>query len=281
MRAFLILLPVGMLWSSPQRNAPVRRRQFSGQQFIKLLGEDYSEGDYDELVEDFQDFLRQRDLEARGDFIDFETLECTPKKGAYKVADPEQCDKYWECSIRGQLTEKLCKDGLVYDVPGKSCNYPERVECGERTELQEPKPTRDCPRQNGFFYFPDEPERCNEYVDCTDGIGQPGLCSTGVVWSPAALACTVPAQSGREECVQAALKNREFVCPTTQGPLRFGNHDRLRNPKDCGKFYICLSTGQANPASCDKPLAFDESIGACKPPEEVEGCEDFGKQEED
>ena len=34
--------------------------------------------------------------------------------------------------------------------------------------------------------------------------------------------------------------------------FRFGNHDRLPHPTDCGKFYVCFPEGNFNKASCDK-----------------------------
>ena len=103
-----------------------------------------------------------------------------------------------------------------------------RVQCKDRTELQEPKPSPGCPRKNGYFhpevflqpwlifkllllkkFSPNEPtynlmavialkepEKCNEYTTCVDGNPTPGKCSTGVVWSPTILACTTPAQVG-------------------------------------------------------------------------------------
>ena len=76
---------------------------------------------------------------------------------------------------------------------------------------------------------------------------------------------------------------REFTCPKTRLrckcealrnssifiQFRFGNHDRLAHPEDCGKFYVCFENGTFNKASCDKPMAFDEATGSCKPAEEV------------
>ena len=38
--------------------------------------------------------------------------ECD-SEGAF--ADPDQCDKYWECR-GGKLTSHFCPDGLVYDL---------------------------------------------------------------------------------------------------------------------------------------------------------------------
>ena len=64
--------------------------------------------------------------------------------------------------------------------------------------------------QYGYFH-PEDPAQCDEYVDCVAGVPTAGKCSTGVVWSPSNLACTLPAQSGRPECVAAVVK--EFTCP--------------------------------------------------------------------
>jgi len=262
----------------PQRNQPIsRERRPTGQEFVDLLPEDFTNEDYNSLLDEFKEFLQLKDLKERGDFVDIETLECTPKLGKYTVEDPDQCDKFYECDTKGKLTEKLCPDGFVYDIPGKSCNHPQRVDCQGREELQEPKSSPGCPRRNGYFN-PEEPEKCNEYVECVDGLATPGKCSTGVVWSPSILACTVPAQSGREECIKAEVK--EYTCPKVNGALRFGNHDRHADPTDCGKFYICLADGTFNKAACDKPRVFSEEAGACLEAEEVAGCEDYNKKED-
>jgi len=264
--------------ATPQRNAPkVRERQPTGQEFVDLLPEDFTLEEYNSLLDEFVEFLQIKEKKERGDFVDLDAMECTPKLGKYTVEDPVQCDKFYECNTSGKLTEKLCPDGFVYDIPGRSCNHPQRVQCGARTELQEPQEFPGCPRRNGYFN-PSEPERCNEYVECVDGLATPGKCSTGVVWSPPILACTVPAQSGREECIQAEVK--EYTCPPVRGALRFGNHDRHSDPKDCGKFYICLADGTFNKASCDKPRVFSDEKGACLEAEEVPGCEDYNKKEE-
>jgi len=273
-----VLLLLNTATPNPQRNAPVRERRPTGQEFVDLLPDDFTNEEYDALLDEFVEFLEIKDKKERGDFVDLDKLECTPKLGKYTVEDPFQCDKFYECDTSGKLTEKLCPDGFVYDIPGRSCNHPQRVQCGARTELQEPQEFPGCPRRNGYFN-PPEPEKCDEYVECVDGLATPGKCSTGVVWSPPILACTVPAQSGREECIKAEVK--EYTCPPVRGALRFGNHDRHADPKDCGKFYICLADGTFNKASCDKPKVFSEDKGACLEAEEVPGCEDYNKKEEE
>jgi len=277
-KILLCCLLVAACTATPQRNSPTRERRPTGQEFVDLLPDDFTNEEYELLLDEFVEFLNVKDLKDRGDFVDLERMECTPKLGKYTVEDPIQCDKFYECGTNGQLTEKLCPDGFVYDIPGKSCNHPQRVECKDRTELQEPEVFPGCPRRNGYFN-PPEPERCNEYVECVDGLATAGKCSTGVVWSPPILACTTPAQSKREECIKAEVK--EYICPVVRGALRFGNHDRHADPKDCGKFYICLPNGTYNKASCDKPRVFSEEKGACLEAEEVPGCEDYNKKDEE
>lgn len=261
----------------PQRNLPQQQLGLDGHEFVELLPEDFTEEEYDILLDEFVEFLERKELLARGDFVDVDNLQCTPKIGKYTAEDPVQCDKFYECDTNGRLHPKLCPDGLVYDIPGKSCNHPQRVECEARTELQEPTPTDGCERLNGYFN-PEDPLLCNEYTTCVDGHPTPGKCSTGVVWSPSILACTRPDQSKRPECVAAEVK--EFICPE-QRKLRFGNHDRLQHPTDCGQFYVCFPNGNFNKAACDKPMVFDPPTGSCKPAEEVQGCEFYNKTEEE
>merc|ERR1712179_342443 len=271
----LLLLSIASTQANPQRNSP--RSGLDGHEFVELLPSDFTPEEYEVLLDEFVEFLERKELLARGDFVDVDNLECTPKIGKYTAEDPFQCDKFYECDTNGRLTPKLCEDGLVYDIPGKSCNHPQRVECKARTELQEPKPTPGCPRLNGYFH-PEDPALCDEYTTCVDGNPTPGKCSTGVVWSPTILACTRPDQSKRPECVAAEVK--EFDC-SVSNPKRFGNHDRLSHPTDCGKFYVCFPAGNFNKASCDKPLVFDYDSGSCKPAEEVDGCEDYNKDEDE
>jgi len=270
---FILLVAGQAAQAVPQRNRPAG---LDGHEFVELLPSDFTKDEYEILLEEFIAFLTRKELLARGDFVDYERMECTPKIGAYTVEDPDQCDKFHSCDTNGKLTTKLCEDGLVYDIPGKSCNHPQRVECERRTLLQEPIPTPGCPRLNGYFH-PEDPQLCDEYTTCVDGNPTPGKCSTGVVWSPSILACTRPDQSKRPECVEAVV--REFICPKTR-KLRFGNHDRLAHPEDCGQFYVCFPNGTFNKAACDKPMVFDEQTGSCKPKEEVPECANYGEYED-
>lgn len=68
-------------------------------------------------------------------------FKCPQKDGYYP--DPIQCDLYFHCS-RGEVEEKLCPDGLLFDDSNPSherCDTSVNVECGDRTELR--KQTQD------------------------------------------------------------------------------------------------------------------------------------------
>ena len=45
--------------------------------------------------------------------------------------------RYYECNIKGEESEHLCPDGLVYDEKSQNCDYPSKVDCGSRKDLRE------------------------------------------------------------------------------------------------------------------------------------------------
>ena len=46
------------------------------------------------------------------------------------------CLRYFECNIKGEEAEKLCPDGLVFDIYTQNCDYPAKVDCSLRPELR-------------------------------------------------------------------------------------------------------------------------------------------------
>jgi len=205
--------------------------------------------------------------------------ECAPLDQSYSTPDPVQCDKYYECNIKGEEKEKLCEDGYMYDISAQHCDYPSKVNCTGRPKLQTPQPSKNCPRANGFFPFPAE-ESCQKFWDCRGGKAYLQTCAAGVIFDPKIDACTTPDQSARPEC--AAGKFLGFECPKydSEEILRFGNHDRLANPQDCQQFFSCLRTGQPRLGACPKKTVFNEATGHCDDPNNVKGCETFWKDKE-
>jgi len=296
----VLVFIVGSVLSVPQgRNENEGRRKCPrpGSEFLDLLPADFRDDEYDQLLEvftnfldvlatgedyftvikSFEEFLVAKKSGGGGDYVNFVDKECTPKQSAYKLEDPEQCDRYWTCSTQGKLNDTLCADGMVYDHPGKSCNLPQRVECAKRTKLQPAQPAGDCLRQNGFFNDEEDVTKCNKYISCTNGKALPYQCSTGLVWSPSDLSCTRPGQAKRPKCVKAAAATAEFICPDTN-VLKFGSYNTYDAPNDCTKFFICFSTRDFNKASCDEGTFFDKAIGSCQPAETVVDCDEDGKR---
>jgi len=206
--------------------------------------------------------------------------QCEPLPDAsYSTPDKKQCDKYYECNIKGEEKEKLCDDGLVYDIASQHCDYPAKVNCSGRPDLQEAQVSKNCPRANGFFAFPAE-ESCQKFWDCRGGKSYLQECPVGVIFDPKVDACVTPDQAARPEC--AAGKVLGFECPAYEKDevLRFGNHDRLPSPKNCQEFFTCLRKGQPRLGVCPKKTVFNSESGNCDKPENVKGCETYWKEKE-
>lgn len=209
--------------------------------------------------------------------------ECQPLADvSYSTPDPVQCDKYYECNIKGEQKEKLCIDGYMYDIHAQHCDYPSKVNCTGRPNLQEPQPTKNCPRANGFFPFPAN-ESCQKFWDCREGKSYLQTCAGGVIFDPFIDACTTPDQSARPECTAGKFSLfAGFECPKydKEEILRFGNHDRLASPKTCQQFFSCLRSGSPRLGACPKKTVFNEATGHCDDPINVPGCETFWKDKE-
>ena len=78
------------------------RTRFDGHEFVELLPEDFTRDEYETLLQEFQvlllvvfvkinfarqSFLLRQELISRGDFVDVDNLECTPKIGKYTVSN--------------------------------------------------------------------------------------------------------------------------------------------------------------------------------------------------
>ena len=157
------------------------------------------EYDLSELVKAWKEYIKEKNSK--------DNYECDPKDDTYRTADVEQCDRYiflftwiffeWilfryvECNIKGEESVQLCPDGLVFDVKSERCDYPAKVNCTGRPLLrkfyihlyhlnnipliwlarifsEEPSPSKNCPRANGFFPFPAN-ESCQKFWDCREG----------------------------------------------------------------------------------------------------------------
>ncbi|XP_063633394.1 protein obstructor-E-like [Cydia splendana] len=205
-------------------------------------------------------------------------FKCPEKSGFYP--DPYQCDLYYKCS-KGKSEAKLCPDGLVFldENPIKErCDIPSNVDCGDRKDLQEPQPTKDCPRQNGYFKHPD-PQACDKFVYCSDGVPNEHPCPPGLIFDEESSNCDWK-ESVNRQCDHPTkdVLDDGFTCPDgdVMGPNgRALPHPTFPHPEDCQKFYICRNGVQPQKGSCPLGKVYNEDTFMCDEPEKVQGCENF------
>jgi len=211
------------------------------------------------------------------DYYYYQDDYCPPQEDvSYYLPDEDQCDKYFECNIKGELKEKLCPDGFVFDINLEKCDYPVKVNCTGRPTLQEPQPSVNCTRANGFFAWPANIS-CQNFWDCRNGIAYKQTCPVGVIFDPGLNTCATPDQSTRKECTEGEESFLGFQCPkySPDSVLRFGNHDRLPHPDDCQQYFTCLVTGGPRLANCGRKKVFNNATGQCSDPKNVPGCETY------
>ena len=200
--------------------------------------------------------------------------ECSEENGGDGFfADDVRCDKYYECK-EGALLEHTCKDGLVFDAANKKfavCSFPISIDCSGREELQEPNPTENCPRQNGYFPHPD-PKICDKFFQCVDGVANPITCPTSLVFDPNRGQCVYEEQAKREGCSTNEDNFDElynFRCPLEgRNPAV---HPRFPDPNDCQYFYVCIGGKDAQRSGCAVGLVFNPDKLACDHPDNVVG----------
>ncbi|XP_073982184.1 uncharacterized protein [Rhodnius prolixus] len=133
------------------------------------------------------------------DESDLLTDECPEPNGYF--ADGYQCDKYYEC-VEGAINEKLCPDGMVfndYSILHEKCDLPFNIDCTSRPQLQEPKPSLNCPRQNGYFAH-ENATICDKFYYCVDGKYNMITCPSGLVYNERTGICTWPDEAKKKHC---------------------------------------------------------------------------------
>jgi len=195
--------------------------------------------------------------------------ECPEENGYF--ADALQCDRYYECRD-GEVSEHFCPDGLVFDETSTSyakCGFPFSIDCTGREDLQPPQPSPGCPRQEGYFSYPDE-KVCNKFNFCTRGVPNSITCAGGLIFDPLLGQCDYSDQVNRPGCTSGDLFS--FQCPETESAHE---HNRYPDPEDCSKFYLCI-TGNARQQGCGPGLVFNPETLSCEKQSTVTGpCSNF------
>ncbi|XP_060526168.1 protein obstructor-E-like isoform X2 [Cylas formicarius] len=208
-------------------------------------------------------------------------FKCPNKDGQYE--DSRQCDKYYDCTD-GIPVEKLCPDGLVFDPlirKRNKCDQPFNVDCGDRTELQNPQPRGPCPRRNGFFAHED-PTVCNKFYNCIEGEYTEITCTNGLHFDEYSGTCVWPDSAGRQGCKRTDVLKDGFECPKESQKDANGNlvvHPKYAHPTDCQRFYVCLNGVEPRDLGCIVGEVYNEETQRCDAPENVVGCEDWYKDD--
>jgi hypothetical protein len=184
--------------------------------------------------------------------------ECPEENGFF--ADAIQCDRYYECQD-GVVSEKLCKDGLVFDASSEKvavCSFPFSINCTGRPELQPAQSvTKFCPRENGYFADPD-PSVCDVFYFCVNGNPNRLTCPGGLVFDPSLGQCGWTHLVKREGC--KAKNEFDFECP--QEDIATSVPSRHLDEKSCTEFYLCIS-GTPRKSGCEDGLVYNDDLKAC------------------
>ena len=175
---------------------------------------------------------------------------------------------------------KLCGNGLGFldtdpTFTLEQCAELHLVECGERTELEPPISTPNCPRLYGTF--PD-PVDCGVFWKCQDGKSNRYNCPPGLAYDSVTRGCKWADQV--PECASPVVvvdeEGGEFQCPRDSTAGTFTKHP---HPADCRLYFLCMN-GQPRELGCPVGEVFSAGSGngidgKCTGPEEVPECRDY------
>ncbi|KAL4706872.1 hypothetical protein ACJJTC_010106 [Scirpophaga incertulas] len=185
---------------------------------------------------------------------------------------PGSCDRYIEC-INGTAEEKVCPDGLLYNSNVNfnvyPCQYPNEVQCLERSSLQPAQPTEDCPHQFGYFKLGDA-RNCSAFRNCVNGVGFDLTCPEGLAFSSETYRCEWPDTVA--DCDAEAFLG--FRCPEVPISKELGppaGYRFYRSDTNCQKYFICIE-GRPRVLGCGGDSAFDELTSTCVSADEVPAC---------
>jgi len=195
-----------------------------------------------------------------------------------KFGDEEFCDKFHVCVDNGlSFDTNDCPDGLVFDEDSEQCDFPQRVDCGPRNLLQEPKPSPGCPRMNGKFGVPGS---CKDYFDCFNGQGTAVRCAPSLVFNQNGTQCDWMANLAKDsECTPEllAIEEGRQDCPENLSPYQYA---RWEHETDCDKFWLCID-GNDRISGCPDGLVYNPETYSCEDQENVQGaCSEFYSENE-
>jgi len=189
------------------------------------------------------------------------------------------CDKYWYCED-GIEELRTCGNGLAFIDTDESykleqCNELHLVDCGERTELEPPISTANCPRLYGTYA---DPEDCGVFWNCQDGHANRYECPPGLAFDQDSRQCLWASEVA--DCSSPVIpfddEGGEFQCPTIGSSGTFTKH---AHPADCRQYFLCIN-GVPREQGCPLGEVFNAGSGSgedgqCTDPEFVPECADY------
>lgn len=225
------------------------------------------------LVVGFVTAARNQQKAKDEDFDEDTSDQCPEPYGFF--ADAAQCDKYYECND-GQITEKLCPDGMVFNDYSKDqekCDLPFNIDCSNRPKLQSPQPSEHCPRKHGYFGH-EEQNVCDKFYYCVDGKFNLIVCPSGLVYNEANGICTWPDEAKKKGC--SSKEVFQFDCPKVNMSEAL-THPRYPDPEDCQYFYVCINGDTPRRNGCKLGQAFDDRTKKCDWARKIPECADWYK----
>ena len=215
-------------------------------------------------------------------------MDCTNMTSGW-YADPFNCRKYWHC-LNGSGDHLICRDNLLFNDIDVQCDYPDRVDCGDRPicddcdenceQASTPAPTSpdcghvmDCSNMTNGWY-PD-PYNCRKYWHCADGEGEHYTCKDDMLFDPDHVWCDT---TDRVDCGERPIcddcdENCEFqptAPPDCDHPLDCtGLRDGwYADPYNCRKYWHC-EAGKGQHFMCQLNYLFDSTNVWCDFPDRV------------
>ncbi|CAC5393669.1 unnamed protein product [Mytilus coruscus] len=219
------------------------------------------------------------------------TRTCTSPTPAYggnrclgesSATESRQC-KLRECPIDGGWSEYgpftewstcsvTCGMGIQTKSHDRTCTNPEPQYGGKDCEggitetVSKDCDMKKCPETICSDFgqghtFTAHLQQCTKYLNCLNGEVTLMSCSDGTEWDNDLKTCAFPKEGST--CLATEPNDEGVSCQF------HGQH--LSHPTDCHKFYQCVGTTPKE-MSCSNSLAWNDAIGNCDHPENVELC---------
>lgn len=189
------------------------------------------------------------------------------------------CDQYWKCK-EGVASLETCGNGLAFDdsdptFTTENCDYMHNIDCGNRTQFQEPISAPNCPRLYGIF---SDEENCAAWYNCRNGVATRYTCAPGLAFDTKDRVCkwADQVQTCKDQVGQGNDENPVFICPksTTRGV-----YSKHAHPHDCRQYFVCIGNN-AREYGCPLGSVFKidaagGSDGKCADPKDVPECANY------